>query len=363
MKTVTVPIINNSYDIYIDNNLHKTIADFFAGSNFSRTALVVTDSNVGKLYGEKITDLLRTIGFSPRLAILEAGEKTKSFTSAQDLYTEAIKAGLDRKSPIIALGGGVVGDLAGFIAATYMRGVPFIQIPTSLLAHVDSSVGGKVAVNHPLGKNLIGAFYQPKAVFIDLDMLQTLPAREISTGLAEIIKYGLIYDKTFFDYIADHSAEIFTLNNEILRNIIARSCEIKASVVAEDEKETGLRAILNFGHTLGHAIERETRYKKYNHGEAVAIGMLGAAAISCELGFIEEDTVSDIRRILDLCRLPDKCTGCSEAGIYNDLFHDKKTVGGKINWILLDEIGKVHLDDTVPEKVVHNAIKNILFNK
>lgn len=360
MKTVQVPLKDNSYNIYIDNDLHETITSFFANSNFSRTALVVSDSNVDKLYAAQTLAALKKAGFAPQLTSIPAGEKSKSFFVAQELYTTAIKAGLDRKSPIIALGGGVVGDIAGFIASTYMRGIPFIQMPTSLLAHVDSSVGGKVAVNHQLGKNLIGSFYQPKAVFIDLNMLQTLPVREISTGLAEIIKYGLIYDKNFFTYITDHSADIFALNNDVLKNIIARSCEIKAAVVAKDEKETGLRAILNFGHTLAHAIERETKYEKYNHGEAVSIGMVGAAIISRDLGFIQDDVIKAICHVLELCRLPQKCTFCSEDGIYQDLFHDKKTVNGKINWVLLDEIGKVHSDNAVPEKAVRHAIKNIL---
>lgn len=360
MKTVQVKLKENSYDIYIDDNLDEAVKNFFVQSKFSRTAFIVSDTNVGVLYGGKTADILKKAGFAVTMTFIEAGEMSKSWDMAMQLYTKAIEAGLDRKSPIIALGGGVVGDITGFIAATYMRGVPFIQIPTSLLAHVDSSVGGKVAINHSLGKNLIGAFYQPKAVFAELDMLKTLPPREIAAGLAEIIKYGLIYDEKFFDYIEKNSEGIFSLDNNIITNIIARSCEIKADVVSKDEKENGLRAILNFGHTLGHAIERETKYTQYNHGEAVAIGMVGAAVISRELGLINQDIVKRICQVLHKCRLPQKCSNCSEDGIYNDLFHDKKTIGGKINWVLLDKIGRVHVDNNVSENIVRRAIKYIL---
>ncbi len=360
MKTVPVKLKENSYDIYIDDNLDETIERFFAHSKFTRTAFIVSDTNVGALYGNKTADILKKAGFAVTMTFIEAGERSKAWDTAMQLYTKAIEAGLDRKSPVIALGGGVVGDITGFIAATYMRGVPFIQIPTSLLAHVDSSVGGKVAINHSLGKNLIGAFYQPKAVFAELAMLKTLPPREIATGLAEVIKYGLIYDEEFFDYIEKNSEGIFSLDEDILTDIIARSCEIKAEVVGKDEKENGLRAILNFGHTLGHAIERETKYMQYNHGEAVAIGMVGAAVISRELGLITQDILERICHVLQKCDLPQKCSNCSEDGIYNDLFHDKKTIGGKINWILLDKIGRVHIDNNVSEDIVRRGIKYIL---
>ncbi|WP_182187353.1 3-dehydroquinate synthase [Pectinatus frisingensis] len=360
MKTVRVELGKNSYDIHIGNNLNKTIEKFFLQGKFSHIALLVSDSNVGPLYGDKIKRVLEKAGFCVVMFFIKAGESSKSWDVAKQLYTEAIKSGLDRKSPIVALGGGVVGDITGFIAATYMRGVPFVQIPTSLLAYVDSSVGGKVAINHSMGKNLIGAFYQPEAVFIDLDMIKTMPNREISTGLAEVIKYGLIYDKEFFAYIESHVKEIFALNNEVLTYITAKSCEIKAAVVSKDEKEMGLRAILNFGHTIGHAIERETKYDVYNHGEAIAIGMVGVSIISRELGLLDPTVVQKIHHILEICHLPQTCHACTEDGIYRDLFHDKKTIGKKINWVLLDEIGKVHLSDNVSELIVRKAIKSIL---
>ena len=276
MRIVPVNLNEKSYNIYIGHNLETTIIDFFKAQKYSQKALIITDTNIAPLYADSVKDLLTKAGFNAKIAIIPAGEQSKSLSVAETLYTQAIEHGLDRKSPIIALGGGVVGDLAGFIAATFMRGVPFIQMPTSLLAQVDSSVGGKVAVNHALGKNLIGAFYQPQAVFMDLEMMKTLPTREISTGLGEVIKYGFIYDHDFYTYLTEHQQEILQLKPEALIHIIARSCEIKADVVSKDECEAGLRAILNFGHTLGHAIEKETNYAIYNHGEAVAIGMVGA---------------------------------------------------------------------------------------
>lgn len=360
MRTVNVNLGDKSYDIIIGHDLKKQIVDFIQGQKFSRKALLITDTNIAPLYGEKVQAILNEAGLDTKLAVILAGEQSKSLACAEDLYTQAIQHGLDRKSPIIALGGGVVGDLAGFIAATFMRGVPFIQMPTSLLAQVDSSVGGKVAVNHALGKNLIGAFYQPKAVFMDLDMMKSLPKREIATGLGEVVKYGYIYDKEFYEYLLVHKDEILDLKSEAISHVIARSCEIKADVVSQDEKEAGLRAILNFGHTLAHAIEKETQYKKYNHGEAVAIGMVGAAKISNKLGMIDEKIVTDMEKLLAMFNLPEKAQDCSVENIYADIFHDKKTVNGKVNWVLLEEIGKVCISSNVPEQIVKEAIAEIL---
>ena len=291
---------------------------------------------------------------------IPAGESSKSMQMAEKLFTKCIETGMDRKSPVFALGGGVVGDLAGFVAASYMRGVPFVQVPTSLLAQVDSSVGGKVAVNHPLGKNLIGAFYQPKAVFMDLNTLQTLPKREIYTGLGEIIKYGIIYDARFFQYLEDNIEQVASLANEAAAHMTARSCEIKADVVSQDEKELGLRAILNFGHTAAHAIEKNTGYTKYNHGEAVAIGMVCAAYISKALGMIDQSVVDRVISLILKLHLPIKAQGCTVEDLYRDIFHDKKTVGGKVKWILMESIGQVCGNSNVPEEIVKGAMQKIV---
>jgi len=357
IRTVPVELGPESYTIYIGKNLQETVLSALRQKAYSKKALLVTDSNVGPLYGSKVRSVLRKAGLEVDLYEVPAGEHTKNLAEAEKLYTRCIELGLDRKSPIFALGGGVVGDLTGFVAATYMRGVPFVQLPTSLLAMVDSSVGGKVAVNHALGKNLIGAFYQPDAVFMDLSMLGSLPEREICTGLGEIVKYGMIYDVDFFAFLEQHAEEVLRLDHEPTRHMIARSCEIKAEVVSQDEKEAGLRRILNFGHTMGHAIEKETGYIRYNHGEAVAIGMAGAADISVQMGLLSEEDARRIDALIEAMHLPLYADGCTVDAMYADIFHDKKTIGGKVNWVLLDRIGHAVCRNDVPESVVRGAMQ------
>ena len=356
MRKVRVDLGEKSYDILIGNHLEAELQQFIQRAGYSHRALLLSDTNVGPLYGRQVLDILEKAGLQAELYEIPAGESSKSLAEAEKIFTKAIEMGLDRKSPVFALGGGVVGDLAGFIAATYMRGVPFIQLPTSLLAQVDSSVGGKVAVNHALGKNLIGAFYQPQAVFMDLTMLQTLPPREIYTGLGEIVKYGIIYDQEFFSFLEEHTAAVLALEPAAVVHMIARSCEIKAAVVAQDEKEAGLRMILNFGHTMAHAIEKNTGYTRYNHGEAVAIGMAGAAYISRQLGKISDAEVQQVLRLLQALHLPIRAEGCQVDGLYTAIFHDKKTVDGRVNWVLMERIGQVYTDSAVPEAVVRDCM-------
>lgn len=356
MRKVRVELGLQSYDIQIGTGLEDILAAFLHQACFSKKALLVSDTNVGKLYGQKVLTLLKTAGLDAELYMVPAGEHSKSLAEAEHIYTRAIELGLDRKSALFALGGGVVGDLAGFIAATYMRGIPFVQLPTSLLAQVDSSVGGKVAVNHSLGKNLIGAFYQPKAVFMDLAMMETLPKREIYTGLGEILKYGIIYDAEFFAFLEQNVDKVLSLEPGTAAHMIARSCEIKAAVVAQDEKEAGLRRILNFGHTIAHAIEKETGYVRYNHGEAVAIGSLGAAYISRELGLIDAACVERVRCLMEKLHLPTVAEGCQVESMYEAIFHDKKTVNGQVNWVLMEKIGKVCIRNDVSEEVVKRCM-------
>jgi len=291
--------------------------------------------------------------------MIPAGESSKTLDEANRLFTRAIELSLDRQSPIFALGGGVVGDLTGFVAATYMRGVPFVQLPTSLLAQVDSSVGGKVAVNHPLGKNLIGAFYQPDAVFADLDLLRTLPQREIATGLGEIIKYGIICDSEFFAWLEQNRTDVLSLAPAAAAHVIARSCEIKADVVRRDEREGGLRRILNFGHTIAHAIEKETDYIRYRHGEAVAIGMAGGGGNSGEGGGGRGGGAPRGGGGHAAMGLPLRANGVTVDGMYADLFHDKKTVGGHIHWVLAEGIGRVSVRSDVPEEIVRRALAGL----
>lgn len=360
MRIVPVDLGPDSYKIYIGNNLAKEIVEFCQQSSFSDKALIITDTNVGPLYGSKLQELLQQGGLKADIYEIPAGESSKSLGMAEKLFTRCIELGLDRKSPIFALGGGVVGDLTGFVAASYMRGVPFVQVPTSLLAQVDSSVGGKVAVNHALGKNLIGAFYQPKAVFMDLDTLQTLPKREIYTGLGEIIKYGIIYDDSFFTYLENNVEAALRLDNQVAAHMTARSCEIKAEVVSQDEKEMGLRAILNFGHTAAHAIEKNTGYTRYNHGEAVGIGMVCAAYLSHYLGMIDEAVVQRVIRLIERLQLPTKVEGCTVEEMYADTFHDKKAVGGQVKWILMEGIGKVVGRKGLSAEMVQQAMRQIV---
>ncbi|WP_297965474.1 3-dehydroquinate synthase [uncultured Anaerovibrio sp.] len=361
MGIVTVELGDNSYNIYIGNDLRSNIVEFCQGSSFSRKGIIITDTNVGPLYGDKLQAMLAEGGLQAEVYRIPAGESSKSLKSFENIMTRCIELGLDRKSPVFALGGGVVGDLAGFAAASYMRGVPFVQVPTSLLAQVDSSVGGKVAVNHPLGKNLIGAFYQPKAVFMDLDWLRTLPEREIYTGLGEIIKYGIIYDKDFFSFLEENVNDILNLEDKVTAHMTARSCEIKAAVVSEDEREAGLRAILNFGHTMAHAVEKNTGYIRYNHGEAVAIGMICAAHISRSLGLIDNGSFERVERLIKIMQLPAKAQGCDIDTLYEAIFHDKKTVNGQVKWVLMDgEIGRVRISKDVNEEIVKKAMSYCL---
>lgn len=360
MRKVAVDLGAESYAIYIGNSIQKELLEFLKAQSFSQNALLVTDTNVEPLYGERVKNLLEEAGLRAHVVSIPAGESSKSLAMADQVYTEAIEAGLDRKSPVIALGGGVVGDLAGFIAATYMRGVPFLQMPTSLLAQVDSSVGGKVAVNHRLGKNLIGAFYQPKGVFMDMTCLDTLPDRELYTGLGEIVKSGVIADAAFFSYLEEHAEAILHKAPKEMVHLVARSSEIKADVVGQDEKEAGLRRILNFGHTIAHAIEKETGYKRYNHGEAVAIGMLGAADISCQLGLARAEDMERLKKLIERLRLPTKAEGCTVDAMYQDISHDKKTIGGKVHWVLMNGIGSVTVRSDVPEHVVRSAMQHCI---
>ena len=360
MRKVNVDLGAKSYDIVIGYDVKNEILEFVKQADFSSKGLIITDSNLATLYAAKLQEILKNAGLAADIVVIPAGESSKSLKVAETLYTKAINLGLDRKSPILALGGGVVGDLAGFIAATYMRGVPFVQIPTSLLAQVDSSVGGKVAVNHALGKNLIGAFYQPKAVFMDLNMMSTLPKREIYTGLGEIIKYGIIYDAEFFKFLEENKEKVLALEPKVITHIIARSCEIKAAVVSQDEQESGLRRILNFGHTIAHTIEKETNYVRYNHGEAVAIGMVAAAHISLQLNLIDEKTFIRVKKLITDLHLPVAAENCIADNMYNDIFHDKKTINGKVNWVLMSAIGKVISRNDISEKMVRLAINECL---
>lgn len=360
MVTVDVELGTRRYAVHIGADALTAGCRFLAASSFSRRVLVVTDDNVAGLYARTVQAELAERGFTVALKVLPAGERAKTLAHAAALYQAAIDGGLDRRAPLVALGGGVVGDVAGFVAATLYRGVPFVQMPTTLLAQVDSSIGGKVAVNHPAGKNLIGAFYQPVAVFADTAVLASLPPREIRTGLAEVIKYGVIASPPLFAYLEAHVPDILAAAPERLAWLVEQSCRIKAAVVAQDECDEGQRAILNFGHTVGHAVERCAGYGHYTHGEAVAIGMYAAAVLSCDLGMCRRDTVRELKALLQRYGLPVAAAGLAPSDVMAALGHDKKNVAGRLHWVLLQDIGRVMVSADVPSDAVRLAVRAVL---
>lgn len=336
--TLEVQLGERSYPISIGHSLLAN-PDLIARHVNARAA-IVTNTTVAPLYLEAVQSGLRNAGKQVTVVVLPDGEEEKTWGSLMQVFDVLLTERCDRKTTIVALGGGVIGDLAGFAAATYMRGIPFVQIPTTLLAQVDSSVGGKTGINHPLGKNMIGAFYQPKAVVADTATLATLPARELSAGLAEVIKYGAILDAEFFTWLEEHIEALVGRDAHALAYAIRRSCELKADVVRQDEREGGLRAILNFGHTFGHAIEAGLGYGQWLHGEAVGCGMVMAADLSQRLGYIDvemRDRISDLVRRAGLpVRAPDL-----GAERWIELMQvDKKNEGGEIKFVLLKPLGR-----------------------
>ena len=324
--------------------------------------LVVSNPIVFRRYGEQVMASLEQAGFQAAHHLLPAGERYKTLNSIQKVYDTALTHHLERSSTIVALGGGVVGDMAGFAAATWLRGIHFVQVPTSLLAMVDAAIGGKTGVNHPQGKNLIGAFHQPRLVLIDPHVLQTLPAREFRAGMAEVIKYGVIWDAELFTQLeaAKRLDQQRYVSEELMQTILTRSCQAKAHVVSKDEKEAGLRAILNYGHTIGHAVESLTGYKLVNHGEAVAIGMVAAGQIAVELGMWEADAAQRQQALIEKTGLPTKLPpGMDIEAIVAALQTDKKVEAGKVRFVLPTEIGAVKVTDQVPSEVIREVLRRM----
>jgi len=353
LVTVQVNLADRSYPIDIGQGLLGQIGARMHNKSYSHKALIISQRSIYELYGEKLACSMAGTGFKSGVAFLPDGEQAKTLEVLQGLYDEAITLDLDRKSPVIALGGGVVGDVAGFFAATYMRGVPFIQVPTTLLAQVDRSVGGKVAVNHRQAKNLIGAFYQPDFVMADLDTLESLPAREYKSGLAEVIKYGVIWDATFFEYLLDNRQNLLSYEPLSLQQVVAQCCAIKAAVVEKDERDAGLRQILNFGHTMGHALETITGYACWLHGEAVAIGMAAASDIAVAFGIMPRDENLRLKEIIKEYGLPAAMPGgISKTELVSCAIHDKKAIHNKITLILPDKIGSVIIHRCTPAELL-----------
>jgi len=343
MPIVKVNLGDRSYDIEIGADLAQAGARL-AGLGLGKKMALVTNPTVKKLYGQRVVDSMKAAGFLVMSIEVPDGEQYKNLDWANSIYTALLVNSFDRKSPLVALGGGVIGDLTGFAAATFMRGIPFVQVPTTLLAMVDSSVGGKTGVNHAMGKNMIGAFYQPKKVLMDLSVLKTLPKEEFLSGMAEVIKYGVIWDETFFDYLEMNRTKILALDSEALSHIITRSCEIKADVVSKDEREGGIRAILNFGHTVGHAIETAENYTM-RHGEAVAIGMVYAARLAQKTGICDAAVPDRVEALIRAYGLPTDLSRLSRKPAVTELMDtmqvDKKAEGGKVKFVLPKKIGEV----------------------
>lgn len=355
MRTLTVELAERSYPIFIGAGLINK-SELYLPYIKGRQALIVTNTTVETLYLKQVQEALT--GIQVDTVVLDDGEQYKTTNELNKIYDALLANKHNRTTTLIALGGGVVGDMCGFAAATYQRGVNFIQVPTTLLSQVDSSVGGKTGVNHPLGKNMIGAFHQPQAVIADTEVLNTLPDNELSAGLAEVIKYGLIADVEFYRWLQENVAELTQKSAQALAFAIERSCQNKADVVAKDEKESGIRATLNLGHTFGHAIEAEQGYGNWLHGEAVAVGMLQAADLSWRLGNITAAEVDDLRQLLQAANLPVAGPESMSANQYLEhMAVDKKVLDGRIRLVLLEQIGKALITSEVPPNLLLETLQ------
>lgn len=340
-QTISVALGDRSYDIVIHSGLLAAVGDRLVNLTQSRKVGVVTDRHVARHHLPETLRSLKSAGFEPTPIVLAPGEPTKTLSTVGAILDVLAEKKFERRSVLIALGGGVIGDLTGFAAAIYQRGIPFVQIPTTLVAQVDSSVGGKTGVDHRLGKNLIGAFHQPRAVFIDPVTLRTLPRREWVAGIAEVIKYGIIADETFFAFLEQSMAAVLQLDEPTVLRVIARSCEIKAQVVAEDERESDRRRILNYGHTIGHALESLAGYRGMIHGEAVGIGLVQEADLAHHLGLCEREVVERIRSLVGRAGLSELIPSVSFQALWAAMQHDKKVVGGQVVGVWPVRVGKV----------------------
>ncbi|MCI5222427.1 MAG: 3-dehydroquinate synthase [Candidatus Electrothrix sp. AR4] len=355
---VTVGLNERSYPIRISSGLLADIGSDLRKKNIGTKYAVISDDTVAELYGEQFMQSLADSDIQSELITFPHGEENKNMQTVTDLASELAKRGFDRADALIALGGGVTGDIAGFLASIYMRGIPFVQVPTTLLSQVDSSVGGKTGVDIPEGKNLVGIFYQPKAVYIDPDVLQTLPIDELRGGLAEVIKYGVIHDADFFTFLKKNRDAVFSLKQGVITRLIARCCEIKAWVVEQDEREGGLRRILNFGHTIGHAVEAASDFQ-ISHGKAVAVGMCAAAQLAAKTGCLAEEDVLAVHDLIKLYDLPVSIpTELDREAIKKYLLNDKKTVGGRVFYILPEAVGKVVITDQVSKDNLDAVLRN-----
>ncbi len=359
METVKVNLGQRSYPVYIGEDLAR-VGEITLDFHLGKKILLVSDDQVYEFYGEKVRTSLEQAGFCVSLAKVPPGEIYKSLSQAMKLYEKCVESKLDRDSTIIGMGGGVIGDLAGFVASTYLRGLNFVLLPTTLLAQVDSSVGGKVGVDLPQGKNLVGSFYQPRFVYADLKVLKTLSRQQVKEGLAEIVKYGLIKDAQFFGWVEKNLERIKALDLEVIDFAVRRSVEIKAKVVETDERELkGRREILNFGHTIGHAIEASSGYRSYTHGEAVALGMIGAARIAEKMGYFPSHLVERLKSLLEAIGLPTWIERVDEEKIGDALQLDKKVREDKLRFVLPKSIGEVFLTAEVSPNLIRKTLQDL----
>ena len=361
-ETVRVPLGERSYEIEIGSGALARVGEVARrvfGPKAARLA-IISNPVVDRHYGESVSRALRRTGFKTVKYLIGDGERAKSVRTAEKVWDFLIENRIERREGIVALGGGVVGDLAGFVAATYQRGIPFLQIPTTLLAQIDSSVGGKTAVNSPRGKNLIGSFHQPVGVVIDPTVLRTLPAREFGAGMYEALKYGIIRDRQLADFIAANLAAIKRLDDQPLTHLIARCCQIKADVVAADEREGGLRRILNYGHTVGHALEAVTSYRRLKHGEAVGYGMICAARLATGLGILTAAEAETIREQTEMIGRRPAIGDLDAAEVIAAMAHDKKVAHGRLPFILPTTIGNVVVRDDLPPTLIRTTIRQLI---
>ena len=353
----TVHHSGGSYPVIADWGVIDRLGDYINDLELGKTVYIITDENVMRPYGRNAQWALQRAGIAAHCFVIPPGETSKSFQLAQEIYEWLVGLKAERGQPIIAIGGGVSGDLGGFIASTFLRGVPFVQVPTSMAAMVDASIGGKVAVNLPQAKNMVGAFYQPRAVLADVGALSTLGKRELAEGWAEAIKHGLILDPSLVDVFEEHAEALMDVEPEISTEVIRRSMAIKADIVSQDERETlGIRILLNYGHTIGHALEASTEYGRFMHGEGVSVGMMGAARIAREMGMIGDDIVERQRTLLQRFNLPITAPDVDLAAVRSAMSLDKKTVGGANRWVLLEDVGQATVRRDIPTELVDDTL-------
>ncbi len=355
MKKLKVELGISSYEVRVGSGLLPRVGLWLKEREFSGKAVIITDTTVGELYADDLERGLANAGFEVTILEVPAGEEQKSLETAARLYDDLTDAYTERTTPVLALGGGVIGDLAGFVAATYMRGVPLVQVPTTLLAQVDSSIGGKTAVDHGQLKNIIGTFYQPRMVVADIDTLKTLPEIELANGLAEVIKSAVIRNRRFFDFMDINMNKALECHPSVMETLVLETARIKADIVEKDEKEEGLRGILNYGHTIGHAIEAVSNYE-IKHGQAVAIGMMAAAKIAIRMEVLDGGEIVKLEQIIQRAGLPAQMPDMDKEAVWQAMQHDKKVLQDRIRFVLLKSIGDAFISDEVDPELVEEVL-------